>query len=169
LIHDIYGWRYHGDIDQDVFEQIDKAGDAQYANGKSSPPGYPTYYKSQDTWVYDSLASFLGSVDMAPSSFEAIARLPLGGDSSLGTVTPVSFLQLVLEVQPGLVCGGSANVTFRGELVAFDVPQEQTTSMVFGSQGQEGSFTLTNTPEPATTAMLLVGLGYVVGVLRRRR
>ncbi|MGC9454574.1 MAG: PEP-CTERM sorting domain-containing protein [Phycisphaerae bacterium] len=131
--------------------------------------GSDGYVKNDDTWAYDELADFLGSVDVSDTSFEAVANTPLDMGSGLGTDGEIGFLNLVLEVQPGFALNDTAGVQLYCEVAAYNTAKEDTSSVVFGSAGgavNSGQFVVTNVPEPTTAVLVLAGLA---GLIRRRR
>jgi hypothetical protein len=145
--------------------QVDKESDATSYDGNFG------YVKADDTWVYEEFERLLYDAEMADGSFEATARLKDTDQTDLGIGAPVDFAYLVLEVQSGFLPGQSTSVTFKGQvIVAGGFPEENTRADIFGTTSGsavgEGSFTLTNIPEPATGVLVLVGLG---ALLRRRR
>jgi hypothetical protein len=152
--------------------QVDTESDAETYEGTAGSG----YVKSEDSWAYDEYSVFQGSVDMTDTTFEAVAMCDLQqyGDG-LGTGgVPVEFLHIVLEIQGDWPMGASSAVEFYGQVGAYNQPEEETGSIIFGSQLDPpgsvnmGQFTLTRVPEPSTVLLLLSGVAVFSGKTRRR-
>jgi hypothetical protein len=152
--------------------QVDTETDAANYQGT----GGSEYLMAEDTWVYDEFAVFQGSVDMTDTTFEAVARCDLQtyGDG-LGTGgIPVEFLHVVLEIQGDWAMGEMSLLEFYGQVGAYNQPEEQTGSIIFGSRSDPpgsvntGRLLLTRVPEPCTAVLLLTGLAALLGRRRRR-
>jgi len=150
-IHDV---KFNGTI------QVDTESSA------TSFDGLLGYVKADDLWAYDEFTDFVKpdpndtrNIILTDTSIRAIPSAVLG-QYDLGRSAPVDFLHIVLEVQSGFAPNSSTPVTFYGQMVAYGVDQDDIRSNLFGTTGGDtntGSFTVTNLPEPASIALLLMG------------
>ena len=130
-----------------------------------------------DTWPYTEYTEYLMPPSVTPSTFEAQAIAKILYEYGLGVTPPgppSNFLHLKFTVQPGLAVGESAQVAFFGEAMAYNVLKPDLSLNIFGTTtlysdlGNQGSFLLTRTPEPATLSMILVGIGFALRARRTR-
>jgi hypothetical protein len=131
-----------------------------------------------DTWPYTEYTEYATMPPTVTSSkfqAQAIAKLLYGYELGVTPPGPPSnFLHLKFTVQPGLAVGESAQVAFFGQAMAYNVAKPDLSLNIFGTTtlysdlGNQGSFLLTRTPEPATLSMILVGIGFALRARRMR-
>ncbi len=157
--------------------QVDTEADANNYNGTLS------YFKADDTWVYNEFTDFVApdpnlpdNIILTDTSMRVIPAAHLSAGFDLGRTAPIEFIHIVLEVQAGLTPNTSSAVTFYGQMGAYGVAsQKDIHAVIFGSASSDpnnpdiasGSFDITNIPEPASLALLLAGSAVLAA--RRRR